>query len=452
MERLTRRQLLAAVTAGGSLALAGCATPADGGSPTEPDGVSPTAARTEPPSPPIGTTTAAATEETPHSTETTTNEPGDVPDVIFVDGETRNAIIRRLEENDQPWHTAFQQLRSDAEDALGARPKSVVDNGAPAGVDDPHRFGTDAPYQGQDGVFSDDVNRGDYFAALHMGNWIRDLTMAYGFSGRDEYAEKAVDLLHHWFVDPEVRMFPSAVNYGPHKEDYNGQNSIEHYITIPKMLYGASYVRGHPRWSTKPEGAESALEQWVRDYLADTESGGHRGGPGGNDIYKWWVVNRAVAAAYLGDTEALSRCFSDWRTTAFKDFERRGTFKLARIRTRGLYYSFSALNALVTTAEVGRQFGVDLYGHEVNGVNRLRGALEYHAPFLQDPSEWPWQELGGLERFERRFGGVSYEMAYSHWNDELFYDAIRGARRPIYDQRVLGWLTLSHGNLFELEV
>lgn len=463
MNRLTRRRLLALATAGGSLGLAGC-----GGLPAiEPSSRTrsttartPESHQTAPPTNTRSTDDGSLLESPDEATPADeTASPGDTPvkdtgnqrAAIFLYEDVLEAITKRVQSNRQPWYTAYLQLRDDAEDAKHAEPKSVVENGAPASTDDRHKFGTDAPYQGKDGVFSDDINRGDYFAALDMGNWIRTLAMSYGFSGRDEYARKAIDFLHHWFIDSETRMFPSARNFGAHTMGLEPQNSIEQYITIPKMLYGATYVRGHPYWSTKSTAAESKLVDWVRAYLKDSESGGHRGGPVGNDIYKWWVVNRAVAAAFLRDTDALSRCFEDWRTTAFKDFEARGTFEFARWRTRGLYYSFSALNALTTTAEIARHFGVDLYNHEVGGTNRLRVALEFHAPYLSSPGDWPWQELGGLEPFERQFGGVAYELAYSHWGEETFYDAVRAAGRPVFDQRVLGWTTLTHGNLFEID-
>lgn len=429
--RSTRRRYLAALTAGSVATLAGCQ-----GLPTEETtGTAPTPT----PTPPVGTPTAETPSPTPQA------------GVILVPDGNLRSLRRRVEGGEEPWHTAFQMLRSDADEALGATPRSVVDNGAPQGAGDPHKFGTDAPYQGEDGVFSDEVNRGDYFAALHMGEWIRNLAMAYGFTGEDRYAEKAVDLLHHWFVAPETRMHPSARNHGPHTKGFIGQNAIEHYITIPKMIYGANYVRDHPHWSTKPDDPRADMNRWVRQYLADSESGGHRGGPEGNGIYKWWLVNRAVAAAYLDDTAALTRCFDDWRTTAFRDFQPRGTFDFALARTRSLFYSLSALDALLLTAEVARHRGVDLYGHQVDGVNRLMKALEYHDRFLQTPDEWQWEELGGLTEGEQEVGGVVYELAYSVYGDDRFERAIDAVGRPIYDQRLLGWSTLTHANLFELD-
>jgi hypothetical protein len=381
---------------------------------------------------------------------TTTTDPSEVPSTTFLDGDEIAAIKAKVDAGEEPWASAYQELIADANAALNAGLESVADNGAPAGgAGDPHKYGTDAPYQGEDGIYSDDINREDYFKAIRVGNRVRSLGLAFALTGADEYAEKAIDLVHHWFVDPDTRMYPSALNYGPHTDGLLGQNSIEHYITIPKMLYGAGFVLDHSHWSTKSDGAVADLNEWVSTYLAETESGGHRGGPEGNGIYKWWLVNRATAAAFVDNQTALERVADDWRTTAFTDYQSRGTFQYALWRTRSLYYSLSALNALTLTAEILRHFDIDLYGHTVDGVNRLRTALDYHAPYMQDPSSWSWEELGGLSDAEQMYGAVSFELAYSHWQDADHLDAVRAAGRPIYDQRILGWTTLTHGNRFD---
>lgn len=381
----------------------------------------------------------------------TSTDSSAVPSTTFVDGDELAAIKAKVDAGEEPWASAYQELIADADAVVDAGLESVVDNGAPAGGDgDPHKYGTDAPYQGSDGVFSEDIDRQDYFKAIRVGDQLRNLGLAYALTGTDTYAETAVDIAYHWFVDPDTRMFPSAENYGPHTDGLLGQNSIEHYITIPKMLYGADIVRNHSHWSTKPDGAVAELGNWVSTYLAETEAGGHRGGPEGNGIYKWWLVNRAAAAAFVGDQPALERVADDWRTTAFTDYESRGTFQYALWRTRSLYYSLSALNALTLTAEILRHQGIDLYGHTVDGVSRLRTALDFHAAYLQDPSSWPWEELGGLSAAEQMYGAVSFELAYSQWQDGDYLDAVGAVDRPIYDQRILGWATLTHGNRFEL--
>ena len=362
------------------------------------------------------------------------------------------ALKARIDAGDQPWTRAFEEMKEDADRALNATPRSVIDNGAPAGVDDPHKYGSDAPYQERDGVFSDDINREDYQAALDMKDWIRNTAQAYHFTGRDEYARKSIDLLAEWFIDEETRMYPSVRNFGPHTEGLKAQNSIEHYIFVPAMVYGAALVRNHPYWEERIGTKEQSVEEWMREFQSSLESGAHGGIPS-DEIHKWWVTTRLLVAGYLGDMDAFEGACEDWRTRVTQDFTRQGTFERDRGRSRGLFYSLSAMNALTLGAEVARHHGVDLYGYTKDNMSLslLQRSHRFHAEFMQTPSEWPWQERDGLDTSELRYGAVSYELCYSRWQTESYWDAIVAAGRPVHDRRILGYATLTHGNLFDLE-
>lgn len=441
-------------------ALAGCGGTQQGVTPSTPKStVPPTGTATSSPRATAagGTPGETTGETTAGETATAGTETATIPrrerPVVFVSPAEVQAIRAKVDAEEEPWRTSFAQLVDDADSALDADPKSVTDNGAPANVDDPRKYGTDAPYQHKDGVFSDDINRHDYKIALAMKDWIRDTAEAYAFTRKDKYAKKSIDLIHHWFLDPETGMYPSNRNYGPHTEGLKSQNSIEFYIFIPAMIYGATLVSGHPYWKQKGQ-SEDALHTWMRKYQKSLEKGAN-GGPEGDEIYKWWTTTRALTAAYLGDQPALEDAFDTWRTTALKDFEAdRGTFRYSRHRTRGLYYSLSAMNALTMGAEIARHHGVDLYGYTLDGMSEpvLKKAHDYHVQYALDPTTWPWKELGGLDRDEREYGLVSYEMCYSRWQNPKYLKALKKLGRPIYDQRVTGWVTLTHGNRFDLNV
>jgi hypothetical protein len=136
-----------------------------------------------------------------------------------------------------------------------------------------------------------------------------------------------------------------------------------------------------------------------------------------------------------------------------RDFAERGTFEKDRPRSRGLFYSLSAMNALTLGAEVAYHHGVDLYGYTMDGMSEsmLKRSHQFHAKFLEDPSEWPWKERKGLSENEQMYGAVSYELCYARWQSDAYWDAIEATGRPIYDQRILGYATLTHGDLFEVD-
>lgn len=354
----------------------------------------------------------------------------------FLDGNEVVAIRDRVAADEDPWRSGYDALLRDAERALGATPSSVVDDGSPEGVDE-HRFAT-----GED--------RPDYEAAIEMGTWVRDLGLAYLVTREGRFARKAVELLDHWFLAPATRMHPSGRNFG---ETYF---SIELHVTVPTLIYGASLVRGAPYWSAV-EGTRDGLRTWVRAYLDDLEAG--RGadrytGVVRNNIYAWWILARATAAAYLGDRDALGRAFDDWRGEALDQIEPSGTLKHERQRVDGLEYSVYGLKALSFTAEIARHHGVDLYGYRRGDGDEsaLLRAFEAHREHVIDPEGWEWG-VGeeGYTDADRTAAGSVYELAHSRWERPSFREVVASIGRPLYDRRILGWTTLTHANRFALD-
>lgn len=416
----SRRALLRGVAAlGGAVGLAGCSdgsnnsrTPTTG--PTTPTNVGESTA-TKPTATPAGRTVYAG----------------------FLDSDEVAAIQQELSAGNDPWQTGYGAQLRDARRALNVTPLSVVDNGAPEGVDD-HRFATGSI-------------RTDYQAAIRMGHWIRDLGIAYVFTGSERFAQQAVKLLDHWFLAPETRMYPSGENFG---ETYF---SIELHITIPAMLYGAAFVRDAPSWSSVERGPEE-LRKWVEAYLTDLEDG--RGkekytGVVRNNIYAWWLVARASAAAYLDDRAALERVFDDWRANALDQIEPTGLLKYERQRKDGLAYSIYGLTALTLTAEIARHYDVDLYGYTLDNDERsaLLRVFAAHRGYVVDPSDWKWG-IGenGYTDGERQASGAVYELAHSRWQRPGFQSVIESIGRPLYERRILGWTTLTHANRFALDL
>ncbi len=355
----------------------------------------------------------------------------------FLDGNEVVALRDRVADEAEPWRSGYDALLRDAERTLGTTPASVVDDGAPDGVDE-HRFAT-----GED--------RPDYEAAIEMGTWVRDLGVAYVFTGETRFARKAIELLDHWFLAPVTRMYPSGRNFG---ETYF---SIELHVTVPTLLYGAALVRDSPEWAAV-EADREALREWVAAYLAALEAG--RGqkryvGTVRNNIYAWWVLARATAAAYLGDRAALSRAFDDWRENALEQLEPNGLLRHELGRTDGLAYSVYGLKALTLTAEVARHHGVELYGYRRPGDDEsaLLRAFEGLRPYVVDAADWEWGTgEDGYTDAERTAAGSVYELAHSRWDRPAFGGVVESIGRPLYDRRILGWTTLTHANRFALDL
>ncbi len=354
------------------------------------------------------------------------------------------AVRRRVLAGDDPWASAFETFAADVRESLTATPRSVTDSGGST-------FRSGDPGSGESA-------RADYTAAIEMGDRVRDLGLAYQFTGEDRYAERTVAFLDHWFLDPETRMEPRLTN------------GIELYVTIPKLWYGADLVRNHDAWDDGSVGSHAALEEWTDTFLSTIPTATP---DWVQNIFVWRETCRAAGAAYLGDDGRLREAFDRIRADGFR--QRREDWLLANElqRSEGLSYSLYALKAFVTAAELGRHYGEDLYGYERDGEPALRRLFEAHVPFFFDPEAFDerFGEVGGFAAREREEGTSAYELAYSQWEDESFLrvvrsrgsevrneptyveqhqDAIDSRGRPVRDERLLGWTTLTHANRFDL--
>jgi hypothetical protein len=379
---------------------------------------------------------------------------------MFIHLDTLAAIRSRVENGDSPWAEAYDAFTADVQNAMEADPESVTDNG------DGHEFKTKGPEEPE--------ARKDYVKAIRTGDRIRDLGLAYQYTGSDQYAEKAIELLNYWFLDSETRMAPKKTN------------SIELFITLPKMWWGAELVRGHEAWEDDNIGSESDLMEWIRTFLDDV---GHKipTSFGQQNIFNWQEMTHAAGAVYLRDWDRFREAMQHNREDGFNQLREDGLLENEIVRASSLAYSLYAAKALVTAAELSRLYadkldGPTLYEHKKFGGDKgaIERILDAHAPYVGDPEAWEALGEDDPERFENEHGfparkqesGSSlYEVAYSYYEKDAYLKALKQSGRPVKnvptyvsaqqaaidnpdrphrDERILGWTTFTHGERFRL--
>ena len=434
----TRRELLAS-TGIALTSLAGCLgnfSTDQRATPAPPDDAVSTST-VSPPATPTPTPTPSPSPEPP------------VEDYVYVDETQLRAVAERVRAGESPWAEAHDQAIRDADRALNMAPKSVVDDGAPK-WDDPHRFGA-----------TDD--RDDYTVAIDMTTAVRDAALGYWFTDDDKYAERAIDLIYHWCLDPETRMKPDA-------NMANNGTFIEALVTIPKLWYGASLIRGHPYWTEKNgDDLETEFRSWVRSFVESFPDPGYYQY---DNHWAWRIATIAGAASYLGDEELLEQAFCMWRgqckTAAHdkdrprpwgqyqKDGDGTGYLRQELTRNDALNYHVYGMKALTVTAEIGRQNGVDLYSYNApadpDDGPTLKKLFDFMVPYLKSISKWEWGKgSDGVTDLELNNYASLFEIAYSRWQEPEYLKVVQALDRPAYDFWIFGWTTLTHGSWFKLD-
>ncbi|NOK62353.1 MAG: hypothetical protein GFH27_549331n93 [Chloroflexi bacterium AL-W] len=349
---------------------------------------------------------------------------------VYVNASELRVIQDHIRSGDQPWRAANDSLMSEANRALTAGPYRVTSNGGPNGG---HDYFTEAPYCGwkrvdgrdpdcRDGEINPQANRQDYNTAIAVGKDVRALGLAYALTDDEHYARRAAYLIRVWALDSSTRMTPKFTN---------GQSNIELAITMPGLFYGTDLIRNSSAWSSSDQ---QAFERWSRDFLA---SG--RRWSGTNNFEVWRLVFLASGGAVANDNDTLRYAFDRYKQILPEHIGSRGEMVKELGRTKSLMYSLYALNAFTQVAEIAHHNGTNLYDYSRNGRN-LKLALDYHAPYAIDPSRWQRQQIAPIEEKDI----AHYEVAYAYFRDSDYKRVIDDWGRPLYEQRTMGPVTLTH--------
>lgn len=400
-------------------------------------------------------------------TGTPRDESIDEGNFVFVTAEDLERQKRRVEAEEQPWTWAYESLIDDADSALEGGLESVTDD------DGEH-------------AFAKENDEYDYEAALRMSRAARDCGLAHWFTGEDRYAERAIELIHHWLLGDSTYMVPTV-------DVENNNLTIRQHITVPVFVYAASFVRGHPTWGrydgSKPwtsgdePDAEAALRAWLEDRYETFPSfrvGRER--PGWCQVdnkWAWRITDRAATAAYLQNDEYVRKAREMWQARAettcedgrerprpwadFRNSDDRHAYKgssdpaqnayFEEELTRSTAFSYTAYNLKAMTLALvifERYDGTDLWEFnaptdEYDGSS-LWKAYNWFEEYVRDTSKWRWDEYS-ISKSEVREATSTYELAYAHWGDfeDVLNDPDKLPRRPFPENRVLGPVTLTHG-------
>ncbi|MCF6263001.1 MAG: alginate lyase family protein [Xanthomonadales bacterium] len=307
------------------------------------------------------------------------------------------------------------------------------------------------------------VNRGDYNAAIALGNAVRDLGLAYAFTGNAAYAEKAINYIRVWSINSETRMAPQH------------NVSIELYITMPGYFYGADLIWDYAGWDPAEKTAfrswvktiaETVKTQQVSAIASAVDNNGNPTATNLNNFANWRNVLIGAAGAMLDDQGLLDYMEGAWKHLIWVQMNGAGSQYPGYLgqevtRPRGLHYTLYAINAMLQGAEIMRHRGVNLYDYEGPGGTSLRLTLDFVTPFAREsclpPPAAPcsWMQTSNrkqITEITQNDSMAMYELAYSYYQDLDYLEVINHWGRPMDEIRIMGNNTLTHANLFELDM
>ncbi|WP_258018956.1 alginate lyase family protein [Yersinia kristensenii] len=235
---------------------------------------------------------------------------------------------------------------------------------------------------------SDGVRLADFTAQ------VQTLTLAWYFSGQQQYADKAISMIRTWFIDPDTRMNPN-LNFAqgvPGISAGRGTGVLDGRYFATRIVDSLIMLQQNKRWTAQDE---KDIRQWMMVYLQwlQQSPAGKKEAVALNNHGNWYAVQVAGIAWYLQQTQTLVEMANLLKTKLNVQLAADGSQPLELARTRSFHYSYFSLQAAVLMARLADKVHVDLWHYQTPNGSDLIKALDFMAPFSVEQSKWPYPSL-----------------------------------------------------------
>jgi hypothetical protein len=279
----------------------------------------------------------------------------------------------------------------DAHDYMSLAPFWWPDPGKPDGL----------PYIRKDGevnpeYLSDEVS--DARRMRDLVDAVSQMSLLYALTEDEKWAAQAVTFLETWFVNPDTRMNPH-LTFG---QAIRGRNTgrcfgIIETVKLCRIPLALHLLESAP--SLTPE-TKTAIRHWFESYLewllfSDL---GKEEGSRLNNHGTWYDYQVVVFAIFVGKCDLAKQTLST--TTArrmLSQIEEDGRQPHELARTNALGYSLMNLSGFLQLAALGQSLGIDLTAATRPEGQRLRAALGFLLPYVDQPSAWPLAQLKPIQ-------------------------------------------------------
>jgi hypothetical protein len=249
----------------------------------------------------------------------------------------------------------------------------------------------DGPYIQKDGQTNPDNFSDHRHAMIRLSEITATLTSAWLITGDRKYAEKALEHLHAWFVDPDTRMNPDMLYAQAIWGRFTGRGvgliDAYHLVEVArsaKILIENKFI---------PEGEAEKIIEWFSSFLhwMITHPYGIDEMNAKNNHGTCWVATASSMASLTGDEQVLKMCRERFKTVLLpSQMADDGSFPLELKRTKPYGYSLFNIDAMCNVAEILSTPEDNLFEFNTPDGKCISKGMEFIYPFIADKSTWPF--------------------------------------------------------------
>ncbi|MEM9258430.1 MAG: alginate lyase family protein [Bacteroidota bacterium] len=247
----------------------------------------------------------------------------------------------------------------------------------------------DGPYIRRDGETNPDNFVAHRRAMVALAKAVAALTAAYVETNDDRYADKAMEYLQVWFVNPQTSMTPHLLYAQAIKGRVTGRGigiiDTIHLIEVAKaiqVLRDKGYLK---------DPLFSPIREWFGEYLTwlITHPYGIDERDHGNNHSTWWAAQVAAFADLTDRPTEMELAQERFKTLLSAQMNDAGGFVDELKRTKPYIYMLFILEGYSVLAEYATTPDEDLWNYE-GAQGSLRKAWNFMLPFIKDKSTWTY--------------------------------------------------------------
>lgn len=333
--------------------------------------------------------------------------------------------------NTSNYSILYKKLLETADSALKQTVSSVMDKTQIPPSGDKHDYISIGPYWWPDPTKPDglpwirkdgEINpltreeSTDYETKNKMFHNINNLALAYFFSDKIVYGNKALQLIKVWFLDKKTRMHPN-LNFAqgiPGKNKGRGIGIIE-FAGITNIISAIEILEINNNIDTK---ASQDLRLWFTAYLNWLQTSDHgifeKNTKNNHGVY--YDVQVVSILLFLNKKEEAKQILELVKTERIaKQIEANGAQPHELERTKALSYSTMNLSGFTQLAFLGKKVNVDLWSYEAKNGASIIKAYEFLKPYAQGLKTWDYKQIHSLDSAQEKLRDL-FARAGSQFN------------------------------------
>lgn len=346
--------------------------------------------------------------------------------------QARKQIILEAKSLDPAFNLAIAGLEKDAQKALKTEVLSIITKEATPPSGDKHDYMSQAPYfwrnpQTSDGLpyIRKDGERNpeikrfpDHELMDRMVESVGTLALAFYFTNKEQYANKAAEILRMWFLDEKTKMNPN-LEFAQAIPGLNTGRGIGIIETrgLTRVVDAIGLLENSRSWTkVDQKGLQSWFDQYLK-WLTTSKNGIDESNAKNNHgtIYDVQVISFAL---FVGKNDLAKKILEMAKEKRIaKQIEPDGRQPLELERTKSWNYSTMNLEGFISLAELGEKAGVDLWDFQTKDGRGIRQAIEFLVPYLEGNKKWTYEQI---EAFEPKKMYPIIRSASRKYSDEKF--------------------------------